>query len=149
MADARERQPERDGGNVPWSAERFDADRGGRWMSLGPLTEARFRQAFETATLLSAPDTAQLLSLDEKTLKALTRRGVIQACPLGRRFAYSEGALRDYLTNPPRKGSSHKDPEPCRFTNRRRAPSGSMTSSTKAVAFTALRASWASEKPKR
>ena len=118
-------------------------------MSLGPVTERRFEEAFKDSALVTAKAAASLIGLDEKTLKAMTMDGAIQACPRGRRHAYTEGALRDYLTNPPPVPSSSEDLGLGPFTSRHKAGSGSTSSRTRPITFTAIQMAKNAEKLKR
>ena len=118
-------------------------------MSLGPVTERRFEEAFKDSALVTAKAAASLIGLDEKTLKAMTMDGAIQACPRGRRHAYTEGALRDYLTNPPPVPSSSEDLGLGPFTSRRKASSGTTSSRTRPITFTAIQMAKNAEKLKR
>lgn len=118
-------------------------------MSLGPVTERRFEEAFKDSALVTAKAAASLIGLDEKTLKAMTMDGAIQACPRGRRHAYSEGALRDYLTNPPPIPTSSKDLGPGSAISRRKAGSGGTTTRPRPMTFTAIQMAKKAEKLKR
>jgi len=118
-------------------------------VSLGPVTERRFEEAFRDSALVTAKAAASLIGLDEKTLKTMTMDGAIQACPRGRRHAYSERALRDYLTNPPPVPSSNKDLGQGQFASGRKAGSGTTTSRTRPVTFTAIQMAKKAEKLER
>lgn len=66
--------------------------------ALGPVTERRFADAFARCAVITAKAAAELIGVDEKTLGALTDRGVLRAVPRGRLRAYTEHDLRAYLT---------------------------------------------------
>ena len=116
--------------------------------ALGPITEARFSDAFSKGALATLKAAAELVGLDEKTLKAMTVSGVIQGTPRGRLVGYSEMALRAYLLNP-MPISSPEEKVTCQSTSRRKAASGTTTSSTKAVGFMAQRALRLAARPTR
>lgn len=108
--------------------------------SLGPVTEARFAETFSKGALATLKDAASLVGLDEKTLKAMTGAGIVQGTPRGRLIGYSEVALRAYLLSPPAPQPLKEEKVTCQSTSRRKAASGTMTSSTKAVGFMDQRA---------
>lgn len=67
-------------------------------LSLGPITEARLSHAFANGLLLTAKATAELLSIDTKTLSRMTACGLISCVAVGgssRR--YSEANVRQFL----------------------------------------------------
>lgn len=108
---------------------------------LGPVTERRFAEAFAAGAVITAKAAAELIGLDVKTLDALSEGQVIRSVPRGKRRAYTERDLRAYLTE--EHGAS------CPSTSPRKAASGSTTSSTRLVDFTALRASKLAARRKR
>lgn len=67
---------------------------------LGPATERRLMAAFADTCVLTCGAAARLIGVDEKSLRALTDDGVIRAVRRGggRWRAYTEGDIRDYLT---------------------------------------------------
>lgn len=80
---------------------------------IGTATERRIQMAFETACLLTAKATANLLGLDEGTLRAMADKGVIRSVRRGAGAvrAYTEGDIRAYLTQdaaPEREPSAPK-----------------------------------------
>jgi hypothetical protein len=105
------------------------------FMALGETTEARFRIAFAETATITAKAAAELVGLDVKTLRAMTEACVIAAVPRGSKPAYSEAVLRSYLTNPP-PFVARKELEHCPSTSRRKAGSGSTTSSYRGSGFT-------------
>lgn len=109
---------------------------------IGPATERRIQMAFETACLLTAKATANLLGLDEGTLRSMAEKGVIRSVRrgAGNVRAYTEGDIRAYLT---------ESEGPCPSTSQPRAPTSSTTSNSKVVAFTELRALKRAGQPKR
>lgn len=68
---------------------------------LGPATEARFARAFADSAVITRQAAAALLGVDAGTLDSLTTAHVIRAVPRGRRRAYTERDLRDYLLRAP------------------------------------------------
>lgn len=111
--------------------------------ALGPTTERRFAEAFAKGATITLAAAADLLNIDEKTLKGLTAAGMISACPRGpKSVGYSEVALRSYLLSPPATAPAKQEEKAtCQSTSRRRAASGTTTSSTKVVGFMEARAS--------
>lgn len=109
---------------------------------IGPATERRIQMAFAETCLLTAGATAKLLGVDEKSLRALADEGVIRSVRRGggRSRAYTEGDIRAYLT---------ESTAPCRSTEQQRARTGSMTSRSKVVDFTARRALKRSGQPRK
>lgn len=93
--------------------------------TVGPATERRIQSAFVDTCLLTCQATARLLGLDEKSLRALTDAGVIRAVRRGggRNRAYTEGDIRDFLT----QGAA-----PVR---EKAAPKVSQSGTTKVVSF--------------
>jgi len=97
---------------------------------IGPATERRLEAAFAETCLLTCQGTARLLGLDEKSLRALTDKGVIRAVRRGggRTRAYTEGDIRAFLTESAAPCKAEPAPKrvtvPCRkvvsFTERRR-----------------------------
>lgn len=80
---------------------------------LGPITEARFAEAFATVALLNKREAARLIGVDAGTLDALTADGIIRAVPRGKRRAYTERDLRCFLL-----GEVSAAPTPERRTSR-------------------------------
>lgn len=101
--------------------------------TIGPATERRIQMAFADTCLLTAGATAKLLGMDEKSLRALADEGVIRSVRrgAGRTRAFTEGDIRAYLT---------ESTAPCRSTEQPKARTGSTTSKSKVVDFTARRA---------
>jgi hypothetical protein len=110
--------------------------------ALGPITEARIAAAFADCCVLTAEKTAELIGLDVRTLREMTDASIIRAVRrgAGKTRAYTEGDIRAYLT---------ESAAPCRSTKRPRAPTGSTTSRSNVVGFTARLASEANAPRKR
>ena len=66
-------------------------------MHLGPMTEARFREAFATGAFITAKAAASLLGVDVDTLSEMTARGEVSAVPRGKRLSYTEAGLRSCI----------------------------------------------------
>ncbi|MDP3405081.1 MAG: hypothetical protein Q8S03_10355 [Brevundimonas sp.] len=68
--------------------------------TIGPITEARIREAFADRAVLTGKDTARLIGMDVKTLDAITDAGAIRAVRrgAGETRGYTEGDIRAYLT---------------------------------------------------
>lgn len=64
---------------------------------LGPATEARLAAAFADKPLLNQSETARVLTLDRDRLRVDIKAGRIQGQLVGKRWMYSEAALRVYL----------------------------------------------------
>lgn len=97
---------------------------------IGPATERRIQMAFADTCLLTCLATARLLSMDVKTLRAITIAGVIRSVRRGTGHrAYTEGDIRQYLTQgaaPVRDKPTPKQSRPgatkvVSFMDRRRA----------------------------
>lgn len=115
---------------------------GAEALTLGPTTERRFAEAFANGATITLAAAADLLDVDEKTLKALTEAGVVACCPRGpKRVGYSEVALRSYLLSPPSAAPARPEKTTCQSTSRRTAPTSTTISSTKVVGFMEARAS--------
>lgn len=100
---------------------------------LGPATEALLARSFAECLELPACRVARLLGMDEKTLRAKNRDGLIGRVGATR---YTEADLRLYLSRESLPAAK-KEAEPCPSTNRPKAASGSTTSSFAARAITA------------
>lgn len=70
-------------------------------MDLGPVTEARFADAFSTRAVVDKSTAARLIGLDVKTLDALSDRRIVRAVRKGAHRAYTERDLRLYLLEGP------------------------------------------------
>ena len=85
---------------------------------LGAATEALLARYFADRIILSAGLTAELLDLDEKTLRAMTDDGIIRAVRRGRLRGYTERDIRAYLAEGPdvecRKEKQKATPAPGR-----------------------------------
>jgi len=67
-------------------------------MTLGPVTDARFAEAFRCAAVVSKKVAADLLGIDGKTVDALTEASLLRSIPRGARHrGYTELDLRSYL----------------------------------------------------
>lgn len=103
-------------------------------MMLGQATEKLLERTFERVALITAARAAEILGIDEKTLGRLVDAGAIQPVLVSERTKrYAEADLRAYLAR-------RTEIKPCQSTSQTRAVSGSMTSSTSVVGFTAARA---------
>jgi len=69
--------------------------------TLGPATEARIREAFSCAAVITAGAAAELLGVDVRTLRALTDDSAIRALRVGKTRRYTEADIRQYLTEGP------------------------------------------------
>ena len=109
---------------------------------IGPATERLIQAAFSESCLLTCQGAARLLGMDEKSLRALTDKGVIRAVRRGggRTRAYTEGDIRAYLT---------ESSAPCPSISQPRAPTSNTTSRSKVVDFTARRALKRAGRPKK
>ncbi|UPT53185.1 hypothetical protein [Synechococcus phage Yong-M4-211] len=94
--------------------------------TLGPITDARFAEAFAHKAIIPCAQAAALVGVDEKTLAILP----IPSVPRGKQRGYTEIALRTYLL----EGADLE----CPSIARPRAGSGSSTSSCKVTAITDL-----------
>lgn len=94
--------------------------------TIGPVTEARLQLAFANARgcLLTAKATADLLGMDQGTLRMMAEQGLITCVRRGTGSirAYREGDIRLFLT---------QGPAPERPT----APKTSQSATTKVVSF--------------
>lgn len=70
-------------------------------LQLGPVTEARFAEAFGARAVVDKATAARLIGLDVKTLDALSDQHVIRAVRKGVHRAYTERDLRLYLLEGP------------------------------------------------
>ena len=95
---------------------------------LGAATEARILAAVADRCMITAKAAAQLLGLDETTLRGLTDDAAIRAVRRGKVRSYTEADVRLFLSEGP--------DAPCRSTNRPKAVSGNSTSSGAVVAIT-------------
>lgn len=68
---------------------------------LGPVTEARFAEAFANRAIIDKSAAADLLGMDVKTLDAMTAAGLIRSVSKGVHRAYTERDLRLYLLEGP------------------------------------------------
>ncbi len=107
----------------------------------GGPTERLIRAAFATTALITAKAAATLLGVDVKTLRGMTNEGMIQAVRRGRLHAYTEAAIRKFLTE--------EMGQQCRSTSRRRAASSSTISNIKVVDFTVPRARKRAARPRK
>lgn len=114
-------------------------------ITLSPSAEARIAAAFADGLLATAQATAALIGVDAKTLRAMTDEGVIRAVRRGKRRAYTEADVRAYLATP----APEREKSPCPSTSRKTARTGTMTSRSKVVAFTALQGSKPAGAPRR
>lgn len=80
---------------------------------LGHATEARLAAAFAHGLVITAKAAADLIDVDEKTLKSMTEAGLIRAVRRGSLPAYTELDIRAYLL---------ECPQPCRDAKDRPAP---------------------------
>jgi len=80
-------------------------------LPIGPITEARIAAAFAEAALITAQAVAQLLGVDEKTLRALADCGRIRVHPVGKSRRYTEAAIRHYLASGPDSAEPHRPPK--------------------------------------
>lgn len=116
---------------------------------LGPATERLLAEAFADAVTLTGVQAAKLLGMDEKTLRAAAKSGLIGSVPTGggsRR--YTETDLRLYLARP-RDLPAKKEAAPCPSINRLKAASGSTTSSSVGPGFMARRGKLRDAPPRR
>lgn len=74
-----------------------------QYVEIGPVTEARLRSTFADASVISANATATLIGCDVKTLREMTKAGVIHAVRkgAGKTRGYTEGDTRAYLRRVP------------------------------------------------
>jgi hypothetical protein len=99
-------------------------------LSLGAAAEALIARAFADTLTLPARAVAKLLGMDEKTLRATERRGLISSVPAGsgsRRF--TEASIRLYLARG-KEAAPQQEPEPCPSTNRPKRRADSLVSFT-------------------
>lgn len=105
--------------------------------TLGPATEALIARAFAETALLPASSTAQLLGVDEKTLRTMREVGLIRAVLIGEKtHRYAEADVRAYIAGQ----TAAKEKTPCPSTNRRSRATGTTISNIRAVDFMAPRA---------
>lgn len=84
---------------------------------------------FKDCTIATAKDTAAALDMDPKVLRDITRDGLIRAVRKGNLPGYTLAACMAYLD----------ESTPWASTDRRKAPTGTTTSPSKAKGFTARR----------
>lgn len=84
---------------------------------LGSTTEARIAEAYAKACVLTAVEAAELLGIDQKSLRALAGSGHPLSVPRGggRSRGYSELAIRSFLA-----GTESRDQVSAQITQRRR-----------------------------
>lgn len=112
---------------------------------LPPATERMVMAAFDRAPLITAQKAAELLGVDEKTLRIMGESGVIRSVIVGASTRrYTEADIRAFLA-----GERFGEVKLCQSTNRRTARSGNMTSNTGVIGFTEARAKRLARKPKR
>jgi hypothetical protein len=99
-------------------------------MTLGPITEARFAEAFAATALVDAKTAAGLVGLDPRTLRDMTDQLVIRGVRRGKLRAYTEADLRAYLI---------EGPDACREPRSRKARPAAR--SHKVIPFTERRSS--------
>lgn len=98
---------------------------------LGPATEARIREAFARACVITEKACAAVIGIDVQTLSSMNAAGVIRAVRRGNLPGYTEADIRAYLT---------ESPGPCRSTRETTVPTGITISRSNVVGFTARRA---------
>ena len=104
---------------------------------LGHATERLLGEAFAKTATITAARAAEVLGLDEKTLRGAAQAGLIGSIPTGGGLRrYTEADLRAYLGRP-RETPAQKEPAPCPSTNRQRVASGNLTLSFVGRATTA------------
>jgi excisionase family DNA binding protein len=99
-------------------------------------TDDLIRRAFAETVLITAEKAAQILGLDDRTFKALADAGAIRSVRIGTRGTtrrYTEDDLRAFLSR-----ETEMPEAQCRSTNPRKARTGNMISSTKAVDIAVL-----------
>lgn len=93
---------------------------------LGHATERLLAEAFAQAATITAARAAELLGVDEKTLRGAAQAGLIGSIPTGGGLRrYTEADLRAYLGRP-RDVPVQKE-QPCPSISRQRVASGSST----------------------
>ncbi|MDB5445682.1 MAG: regulatory protein MerR [Phenylobacterium sp.] len=81
--------------------------------SLGPVTEARFAEAFAHAAVVGKSVAADLLGLDEKTVDTLTSAKILRSVPKGAKHrGYTERDLRAFLIDSPEIPCPAPEPRP-------------------------------------
>ena len=85
---------------------------------LGSTTEARIAEAYAKACVLTAVEAAELLGIDQKSLRALAGSGHLLSVPRGggRSRGYSEIAIRAFL-----RGTESCDQVSAQITKRQHA----------------------------
>lgn len=89
--------------------------------SLGPATEARIASAYAAKPLLNQCEVAALLALDRARLRVDIAAGRIQGQLVGRRWMYSEAAVRVYLGRPSLPSINQKAPRSTSTSSRSKA----------------------------
>lgn len=85
---------------------------------LGSTTEARIAEAYAQACVLTAVEAAELLGIDQKSIRALAGSGHLLSVPRGggRSRGYPELAIRTFLA-----GMDNLDQRSAQITKRQRA----------------------------
>lgn len=76
---------------------------------LGPATEARIREAFAKACVITEKACAAVIGIDVQTLSSMNAAGVIRAVRRGNLPGYTEADIRAYLTESP--GPCRSEPQ--------------------------------------
>jgi hypothetical protein len=106
--------------------------------ALPAATEARVLAAFAEACMIDARTAAELLHIDVKSLRFMTRAGAIGFVIKGAStICYREVDIRGFLGGAPAASSAIPEDTTCRSTGPRASRSSSTTSRSKVVAITA------------
>lgn len=110
--------------------------------AIGPATDTLIREAFRDRCTITAQAAAKLLGVDVGTLREMTDAGIIRAVRTGsgKTRRYTEGDIRAYL---------EESAAPCRSIKPPKVRTGSTTSRSNVVGFTARLALEASAPPRR